>query len=93
MRNDDEEATNVVGVRRGTIPECLLGRQCRPGSAAPTLGCFFTAPALPTPDGPQMPSHSRCSSQGSKYLVQYGRNEEEITLSIVFFILDFFLLY
>ncbi len=49
MHNDDEEATNVVGVRRGTIPESLLGRQCRQGSATPTVGCVFTAPALPTP--------------------------------------------
>jgi hypothetical protein len=54
MHNDDEEATNVVGVRRGTTPESLLGRQCRQGSAAPTVGCVFTAPALPTPDGVQM---------------------------------------
>jgi hypothetical protein len=54
MHNDDEEATNVVGVRWGTIPECLLGRQCMQGSAAPTVGCVFTAPALPTPGGVQM---------------------------------------
>ncbi len=50
MHNDDEEATNVVGVRQEAIPESLLGHQCRPGSAAPTVGCVFTAPALPTPD-------------------------------------------
>lgn len=63
----------MVGVPRGTIPESLLGRQCRQGSAGPTVGCVFTAPALPTPG---FLMGSRCvaehrSSQCSKYLVLY----------------------